>query len=111
MALLAGFMGIEVVFEEASMRLAVNLAPEREKGWEKWTGPRFEPGKQFSFELMMCNGLGPGELLFRQTGEKPGARWTASLPEAWSNLPGLQFGISGTARMETNTTRGPARSR
>src|SRR5262249_30295292 len=39
-ALLAGFMGMEVVFEEASMRLVVNLAPEREKGWERWTGPR-----------------------------------------------------------------------
>jgi calcineurin-like phosphoesterase family protein len=68
--LLAGFMGLSIVFEEASMRLAVNLTPERDRSWERWTGPKFEPGQRFSFEIMMYSALGPGGLLFRQTGEK-----------------------------------------
>jgi hypothetical protein len=72
--LLAGFMGMSVVFEESSLRLAVNLAPERDRTWERWGGPRFEPGRQFSFEIMMYSALGPGGILFRYTGE---ATWNS----------------------------------
>jgi hypothetical protein len=59
------------------MRLGVLLAPVAGRSPHLWYGPALQPGQQFDIQVALHRRLGPGGLLWRQSGDAP-----------WSSLQG-----------------------
>jgi hypothetical protein len=61
----------------ADQRLTAILSPEPSRSPHYWLGPAISAGQPFDIEMVIHGGMGPGGLLWRETGR-----------DAWSSLAG-----------------------
>ena len=75
---------------EGSNRLTVQLVPEPGQGAQRWDGPRL--AGPFDLEIAIHSGMGPGGVLWRETGGVWSSLWSSTArgasqlawPEAWN---------------------------
>jgi hypothetical protein len=91
---------ILVGFEGWPPRLTVRLLPQSGGYGQTWTGPEFETGATFDFQLALHGGMGPGGVLWRKADDSPWSSLTSSCSKGtedllWPPLWTLGCGPSG----------------
>lgn len=70
----AGDMPLWIGLSGRDQRLMIALQPTPGRSPHQWVGPTVQPGASFAFDLMLHPAMGPGGLLWRQTGQ---THWTS----------------------------------
>jgi hypothetical protein len=91
---------IWVSFDGCPPRLTVRLLPQSGGYGQTWTGPAFEAGAPFDFQLALHGGMGPGGVLWRKADNSAWSSLTPSCSKgvedlSWPPLWTLGYGRSG----------------
>lgn len=102
--LLCGWDDIEtaptiwVGFEGCPPRLTVRLLPQSGGYGQTWSGPEFEAGAPFDFQLALHAGMGPGGILWRKADDSPWSSLTPSCSKGAEDLPWPPLWTQGCGR-------------